>query len=419
MVDLVPYAPSYSFSGWQTSNPTKPLPAGSVDGEFANISLSVSRLLAGLTEVRRDDGKLANKLVTLDSLADEVRVPWTGGAVAAWATPVPYATGIAASADAPATTVVYSGSSYVCLTSHTTGALFDTGKWRLIASKGDNGAGTGDMLAANNLSDILDKPQALNNLNAFSRAGGTLTGATTIPNGTADAPPINFAGATTSGLYRLGTNGIGVSINGLRKLGVLDDGSLRGATDGTYLWAQLGASADIVALLTAANAAAGLTALGGVTTSAMNTAILAAVPAALGGLWWGSTPPAGYLEANGATLSRSVYSVLFNAANAAGMIGTSFGVGDGSTTFTLPDMRGVVPRGWDHGRGYDSGRTLGSYQADMVGPHNHSVDYGGTLVFTPGGSSVTRVSGSSATGTNSGTETRMKNLAVMFIVKYL
>jgi len=69
-----------------------------------------------------------------------------------------------------------------------------------------------------------------------------------------------------------------------------------------------------------------------------------------------STAPTGFLKANGATVSRSTYSALFSA------IGTVFGAGDGSTTFRLPELRGEFPRGWDDGRGVDSGRAFGSAQ---------------------------------------------------------
>lgn len=48
----------------------------------------------------------------------------------------------------------------------------------------------------------------------------------------------------------------------------------------------------------------------------------------------GATPPSGYLLANGAELSRTSYADLF------GVIGETWGAGDGSTTFTLPDLRG-------------------------------------------------------------------------------
>lgn len=69
-----------------------------------------------------------------------------------------------------------------------------------------------------------------------------------------------------------------------------------------------------------------------------------------------STAPAGYLKANGAAVSRAAYATLFAA------IGTTFGAGDGATTFNLPDLRGEFLRGFDDGRGIDSGRAFGSWQ---------------------------------------------------------
>jgi len=73
-----------------------------------------------------------------------------------------------------------------------------------------------------------------------------------------------------------------------------------------------------------------------------------------------NTPPTGWLKANGASISRTTYSALFDA------IGTTFGAGDGSTTFGLPDLRGEFLRGWDDGRGVDSGRSFGSAQLDQM-----------------------------------------------------
>lgn len=70
--------------------------------------------------------------------------------------------------------------------------------------------------------------------------------------------------------------------------------------------------------------------------------------------------PSGYLKANGAAVSRSTYTNLFAA------IGTTYGTGDGSTTFNLPDMRGEFLRGLDDGRGIDPSRALGSLQLDAL-----------------------------------------------------
>lgn len=74
----------------------------------------------------------------------------------------------------------------------------------------------------------------------------------------------------------------------------------------------------------------------------------------------GQTAPTGWLKANGAAVSRTLYAALFQS------IGTTYGAGDGRTTFNLPDLRGEFIRGWDDGRGIDSRRALGSGQSDAI-----------------------------------------------------
>lgn len=80
-----------------------------------------------------------------------------------------------------------------------------------------------------------------------------------------------------------------------------------------------------------------------------------------------SSPPSGWLECNGAAISRTVYADLFAA------IGTAWGVGDGTTTFNLPDYRGKFFRGWDNGAGIDGGRVFGDTQGDAIANHSHNV----------------------------------------------
>jgi microcystin-dependent protein len=82
----------------------------------------------------------------------------------------------------------------------------------------------------------------------------------------------------------------------------------------------------------------------------------------------GSSAPSGYIKANGASLSTSTYSALFSA------IGYTYGGSGGS--FNVPDLRGEFIRGWDDGRGVDSGRSFGSFQSDDFGSHSHTA-YGG------------------------------------------
>ena len=73
-------------------------------------------------------------------------------------------------------------------------------------------------------------------------------------------------------------------------------------------------------------------------------------------MWATSTAPTGWLIADGSAISRSTYSDLW------GVLGTSYGAGDGSTTFNLPNLKGRVPVGRDAGQTEfsDMGETGGS-----------------------------------------------------------
>jgi len=55
--------------------------------------------------------------------------------------------------------------------------------------------------------------------------------------------------------------------------------------------------------------------------------------------WSDSSVPTGFLECDGSAVSRTTYAALF------AIIGTTYGSGDGSTTFTLPDLQDNVPVG--------------------------------------------------------------------------
>ncbi len=174
------------------------------------------------------------------------------------------------------------------------------------------------------------------------------------------------------------------------------------------------------------------------------------------------TVPSGYLKCNGANVSRTTYAALFN------VIGTRYGVGDGSTTFTLPDLRGEFIRGWDDGRGVDAGRGLGSWQdgqneshthgaytnsagshthtgsTNSAGNHTHSIDYGRgeedqRNTGNPGGyyrgyNDQTGAAGahthsldinsngahthSVVVNASGGNESRPRNVALMFLIKF-
>jgi len=128
-----------------------------------------------------------------------------------------------------------------------------------------------------------------------------------------------------------------------------------------------------------------------------------------------STVPTGFLECNGAAVSRSTYATLFST------ISTTFGAGDGSSTFNLPDLRGEFIRGWDNSRGVDSGRSLGSTQADELKAHTHTyVDQqnnaNGNYRWWKGGDNDC-VSADKETESTGGSETRPRNVALMYVIK--
>lgn len=151
----------------------------------------------------------------------------------------------------------------------------------------------------------------------------------------------------------------------------------------------------------------------------------------------GQTAPAGWLKANGAALSRTAYAALFAA------IGTTYGAGDGRSTFNLPDLRGEFIRGWDDGRGVDTPRPMGSAQVDAVRQHYHGIGYispnndDGAFVVRNwttaeqqnlqfingnGNSAIRTLSASSNLGTTNAIddaagETRPRNVALLAIIK--
>lgn len=129
-----------------------------------------------------------------------------------------------------------------------------------------------------------------------------------------------------------------------------------------------------------------------------------------------NSAPNGWLKANGAAVSRTTYAALFNA------IGTTFGAGDGWSTFNLPDMRGVFARSWDDSRGVDTGRGFGTWQDDALQDHRHmyghpnSTGAGSNTIGS--GPNSNQFYSSWATDARLATETRPKNIALLACIKY-
>lgn len=105
-----------------------------------------------------------------------------------------------------------------------------------------------------------------------------------------------------------------------------------------------------------------------------------------------------------------------------------WGDGDGSTTFTMPDLRGEFLRGWDDARGIDGNRVFGSSQLDAMQGHKHTLAAAGNTnngagsggLFSSGGG--TDVGSPITDGTNgtprTAAETRPRNISAMYCIKY-
>lgn len=202
--------------------------------------------------------------------------------------------------------------------------------------------------------------------------------------------------------------------------------------DATTMLSTLGLSANGKSLVTAADYAAMRTLLSIYTAAQTDSAIAAATAVAVPSgtvitVAMGAAPT-GYLKCDGTVVSRATYAALFAA------IGTTYGAGDGSTTFALPDLRGEFVRGLDDGRGIDAARALGSAQAGAMEAHSHMVANSGTgsggtsgalaRQTSVGGDTEYILQGIGGTANvyptsdaGSGTETRPRNVALLYCIK--
>lgn len=139
MSQPTPYNRLYNFTDYQTVNPVDPLPANELDAELNAIELTTDEIRANLAQIQRDDGALANQLVTPESLSASTLAIISQGEYVprgAWDDGVAYAVG---------DLVTYNAATYLCIVAHTSAIAFPTdnsaGKWLLIANGALQGGG--------------------------------------------------------------------------------------------------------------------------------------------------------------------------------------------------------------------------------------------------------------------------------------
>ena len=88
--------------------------------------------------------------------------------------------------------------------------------------------------------------------------------------------------------------------------------------------------------------------------------------------WGKATAPAGYVLCDGAAISRTDYADLF------AVISTTYGAGNGSTTFNVPDLQGKMPQGYESGN-YAMAGTGGANTVTVSVTNNQSVTVTGSI----------------------------------------
>lgn len=292
------------------------------------------------------------------------------------------------------------------------------------------------------------------NLGLLPRAGGTMTGQLLADDGSgAASPAYGFDQDGDTGMYRSAANTIGFSTAGTQRVGISNTGldmlnalpiRFQDSSGSPFvsLKSPSSLSGNIELTLPSAVTNGGFLQTDG--SGNLSFAIVAGVPTGSVFCMAVATVPTGYLECNGAAVSRTTYSALF------AIIGTNYGTGNGSSTFNLPDLRGEFIRGFDNGKGTDSGRSIASSQGSANLSHGHSVgasvtdpghkhtttidntkvfpgaantniNYGGAggypaTVFSMN-TNTTGISVSISQSNSGGSEARPRNIAMMYVIK--
>ena len=216
------------------------------------------------------------------------------------------------------------------------------------------------------------------NLGLLLRSGGTMTGVILADDASgASTPALAFDGDPDTGIFRKSANTIGLSTAGTERA-IIDSngvtiqaqGDIRLADSDSSNWVALQAASTVSSNLTFTLPSADGSNGQMLQTNGSGTLSFTTVQGVPSGAVFCiavATVPSDYLECNGAAVSRTTYSALF------AVIGTAYGAGNGSSTFNLPDLRGEFVRGFDNGRGIDSGRSIATSQGSQFAQHNHGV----------------------------------------------
>lgn len=311
------------------------------DGNITDSGLHSANVLESIDEDNMASN-LDTKVPTQQSIkayVDSKGFTWEG----AWATSTPYSVN---------DTVQNDGSGYVCTSAHTSGATTEPGvgaswtdKWDLFVE----GIG-GNSVQVDSSGGTSDTYGVLGGLVNSSNKVYTVS-----------------LGSYISGSLRVYLNGQ------LQTQGSSEDWTETTPASGTFTFATAPTTGDIIIVMYqfSTGSTGNADTLDGLHSSSL------AVPSGSVIMYAGSSAPTGYLICDGSAVSRTTYATLFTA------ISTTWGVGDNSTTFNIPDMRGIFPKGagtTSRAAGKDAkdayyASTLGTYYTDKMQGHHHLVGH--------------------------------------------
>lgn len=381
------YSRAFSFTNYQSQNPTATLPGSQVDLELNNAKATLDAVLANLKLIQRDDGGIKNATVGLDQLKAEVPVGFN--APVAWTTATAYTAG---------SSTVFQGSGfYRCLVAHTSGVFatdLAASKWQLIVNLAAVPLVNASQIAVTP-SGLLtsDAQTSLQALDSGKAATSHTHPASAISDSTAAGRALLTAADATAQNILLGTNLLGFQSGDVKETAALS------LPSGWY-WCD-GSAKNRVTDVNLFNAItvqqSGITAIGSfVVTNLTDTSNLSAgMPMSGTGIQANTT----IQSVDSAT--QITMSLAATVGATSGLVFAPYGAGDGSTTFNLPN-RAYLGVGRDNASGSAANinqlsttinLVSGSATATVASTANLAVGMYVSHPKVPIGSSITAISG--------------------------
>lgn len=337
------YSRAFSFTNFQSLNPTAVLPGSQVDLELNNAKATLDAVLANLALIQRDDGGIKNATVGLDQLKAEVPVGFN--APVAWTTATIFTAG---------SSTVFQGSGfYRCLVTHTSGVFatdLAAGKWQLIVDLAAVPLVSASQIAVTP-SGLLtsDAQTSLQALDAGKAATSHTHPSSAISDSTAAGRALLTAADVAAQNALLGTTLLGFQSGDIKETAVLTlqsswyycDGSAKNRVTDAPLFAAI----TIQQSGTLTSGSAVVTGLSDTTNGGgSNTPISPGMPVS------GTGVPAGTVVQSVDSGTQVTLSANATVSSTTGLVFAPYGVGDGSTTFNLPN-RCYVAVGRDNASG--------------------------------------------------------------------